>query len=64
MGMKKGRNIFVGAMFDETTYALMKDVAIRTGVDISDFVRMAVRKELARLSLLGEEDARILGVKE
>ena len=62
--MKKGRKRFVGVMFDEGTYGLMREVAERAGVDISDFVRMAVRKELARLSLLGEEDARILGVKE
>ncbi len=42
---------------------LLKQVAKARGEDLSDFVRRAVKMELARLSFLGPEEKKALGVR-
>jgi hypothetical protein len=41
---------------------LVKHVAKARGEDLSDFVRRAVKMELARLSFLGPEEKKALGL--
>jgi len=55
-------NRVLGIRFDEETYRLIELVAESQGIDKSDFVRRAVRKELARLSFLPEEQKKALEV--
>jgi len=43
---------------------LLKKVCENRGEDISDFVRRAVKMELARLSFLNDEEKKALGIKE
>ena len=52
----------LGVRFDEETYELVELIAESQGIDKSDFVRRAVRKELARLSFLTEEQKKALEV--
>jgi uncharacterized protein (DUF1778 family) len=42
---------------------LLQRVCKARGEDISDFVRRSIRKELASLSLLPEEDKKALGLR-
>jgi len=41
---------------------LLREVCRKRGEDLSDFVRRAVRKELARLSYFDEETKKALGL--
>ena len=41
---------------------LMRKVTQVRGDDTSDFIRISIRKELARLGCLNEKEAKILGV--
>lgn len=59
---KVRREKFVGVRFDRATHELVKQVTIAQGIDISDFIRNSVRRELARLSFLPEEDKKALEV--
>ena len=43
--------------------ALVKKTAEQRGEGYSDFIRMAIRKELAFLGLLSKNEAKALGVK-
>jgi hypothetical protein len=43
---------------------LLEKVCRARGEDISDFIRRAIRKELATLSFLPAEDKKALGIKE
>lgn len=45
---------------DENEVQLIKKVARARGEDVSDFVRRAVKRELARLSYLSEEERKAL----
>jgi uncharacterized protein (DUF1778 family) len=56
-------NKIVAARFTVEDASLLREVAKQRGMDVSDFVRYAVRKELARLSYLSDEDKKALGVK-
>jgi uncharacterized protein (DUF1778 family) len=48
------------AKVEEEEARLIKRVAKARGEDLSDFVRRAVRKELARLSYLSDEEKKAL----
>jgi uncharacterized protein (DUF1778 family) len=48
------------ARMDEKEVQLIKKVAKARGEDLSDFVRRAVKKELARLSYLTDEEKKAL----
>jgi len=43
---------------------LLKEVCRARGEDVSDFVRRAIKMELARLSFLTPEEKKALGFKE
>lgn len=52
----------VFARMKKQDIALLKRVCEARGEDISDFVRRAIYKELASLSLLSEEQKKALGM--
>jgi len=41
---------------------LMKKVTNNRGDDVSDFIRISIRKELAYLGLLSNQEKKLLGV--
>lgn len=59
----KHNNIIVSVRFPSSDVELIKIVSKSRGQDVSNFVRLSVRKELARLSFLSCEEKRALGIK-
>ena len=57
-------NKIIAARFPIKDANLLKEVAKNRGQDVSNFIRFAVRKELARLSYLTTEERKALEVKE
>ena len=57
-------NKTIGVRFDIKVATLLKDVSKARGEQISDFIRRAVRKELASLSFLTDMEKKALGVKK
>ena len=55
-------NKVIGVRVSEDVRKLLEKVCQARGEDISDFVRRSVRKELARLSFLPDEDKKALGL--
>ena len=47
----------------EDLESLVRSVAIARGEDMSDFIRRAIKVELARLSFLSPEEKKALGMK-
>jgi hypothetical protein len=47
---------------DEDTLDKMKQIAKARGMDVASWVRFLIKCELARLSLLSEEEKKLLGV--
>lgn len=63
--MDKGRlTELIGVRFDPTTHELIEKVAKAQGIGACDFVRISVKRELARLSFLPEEEKKALEVVE
>jgi len=56
-------NTVIGVRIAKNTRELLDKVCRARGEDISDFVRRSVRKELAALSFLPDEDKKALGLK-
>lgn len=56
-------NTVVFARMPEQQVQLIKKVAKARGEDLSDFVRRAVKMELARLSFLSAEEKKALGLE-
>lgn len=52
----------VGVRVDQETDSLVEKVAEAQGIGKADFVRNSVRRELARLSFLSEEEKKALEV--
>lgn len=52
----------MGVRFAPGTYELIKKVAILQGVGPCDFVRVSVKRELARLSFLPDEEKKAVEV--
>lgn len=50
----------MGVRFDPNTYELIQKVSGAQGIGACDFVRIAVRRELARLSFLPAEEKKAL----
>ncbi|AGB05279.1 Ribbon-helix-helix protein, copG family [Aciduliprofundum sp. MAR08-339] len=46
---------------DERDYELIEQAATALGIKASDFIRMAIRKELANYGLISGMEAKILG---
>lgn len=55
-------NPIVFARMPKSDVRLLKKVCKARGEDLSDFVRRAVRTELARLSYLSEDEKKALGL--
>lgn len=53
---------FIGVKFPDADARLVKEVAVARGQDVSSFIRLAVRKELARLSFLSEQGKKALEI--
>jgi len=53
----------IGVKFDPGTFKLIKEVADLQGVGACDFIRLATRRELARLGYLPDEERKALGVE-
>jgi hypothetical protein len=56
-------NKIVGVRFETSDKLLLEKVARARGGNVSDFVRLAVRRELARLSFFTDEEKKALGIK-
>jgi hypothetical protein len=48
---------------DPSQIVLLKKVSHARGEDVSDFVRRAIKSELARLSYLSSADKKALGIR-
>lgn len=57
-------NLVLGVRVTPRDRQLLDKVCKARGEDLSDFVRRAIRKELAELSFLPADDKKALGVKE
>jgi len=57
--MKKN---YIGARIEIELKSLIEKICIARGEDVSDFIRRSIRKELARLSFLSDEDKKALGL--
>jgi len=55
-------NVIIGVRISLGDRELVDKVCKARGEDLSDFVRRAIRKELAALSFLPDEDKKALGV--
>ena len=53
----------IGVRLPLEDYRLLKEIAKARGMDVSDFVRQALRSEFAELSYLDDADKKALGVK-
>lgn len=62
--LKMKRALFLGARFENEDVALVKKASKLRGEDISDFLRRSVRRELARLSMLSEDEMKALEMPE
>jgi len=54
----------VGVRLDERTFEILKKVVDAQGINISDFVRLSLRKTLAGYGYFDEETTRILSLHE
>lgn len=54
----------LGVRVTERDRQLLDQVCKARGEDLSDFIRRSIRKELAALSFLPDEDKKALGIKE
>ncbi|MDY6966614.1 MAG: hypothetical protein SVM80_11740 [Halobacteriota archaeon] len=60
---EKAEISIIGAKFRRRDAELIREVARLRGGSVSDFLRYAVLKELARLSYLSEDEEKALGVR-
>ena len=56
----KDKNVIISVRFPTSDVFLVKEIAKNRGQDVSDFVRLSVKKELARLSFLSKEEKKAL----
>ena len=63
MTMKNSLTKVIGTRFDEKTFDLIEKVTNAQGIDVSDFIRLSAKRELARLSFLSEDEKKALEVK-
>lgn len=59
---KEFENKIVGVRFPPEDVALMQQISETRGENVSDFVRLSVRKEFARLDYLDDEKKQALEV--
>ncbi len=58
----KYNNLIISVRFQVSDVDLLKKVANSRGENVSDFVRLSVKKEFARLSFLSDEEKKALEV--
>lgn len=58
--IEDNKTFYLGARFPEEEAMLVKEVSKLRGEDISDFLRRAIYRELARLSYLDESSKKAL----
>jgi uncharacterized protein (DUF1778 family) len=56
-------NKIIGVRIPTEDRKLLDKICKARGEDLSDFVRLAIRKELAALSFLSDEDKKALGIR-
>jgi len=54
----------VGVRFAESDFKLLQEISASRGQSMSDFIRLAVKKEYARLSYLSDAEKKALGAEE
>ena len=54
--------MFVSFRTDRKTRELLKEIARMRGMDLADFMRELVKKELAKLGYLSEEEKKVFGL--
>lgn len=54
--------VFIGVRLDPKDKRLLEKVSKARGEDVSDFIRRAIRKELASLNFYPEETKKALGL--
>ena len=59
----KNTNKIIAVRFSISDAKLLEEITKIRGQNVSDFVRLSVRKELARLSFLSDKEKKVLGVK-
>lgn len=52
----------IGVRMSPTDIELLKNICQARGEDLSDFVRRSIKKELARLSYLNDDEKKALGM--
>ena len=57
-------NLVIGVRISKEDRMLIDHVCKARGEDLSDFVRRSIRKELASLSFLSDDQKKALGIKE
>ena len=62
-GQDMSKSCVIFARVEQSDLDLLKQICKCRGEDISDFVRRAVRMELARLSYLSNEEMKALGFR-
>ena len=55
-------SVYIGARVEPELKALIEKVAKERGMNVSDFIRFLVKRELARLSFLPEETKKAFGL--
>lgn len=60
--MKQDAPTSIGIKFDKELHELLKSVCTARGEHMSNFVRRSVRKELARLGYMSDDDRKALEV--
>lgn len=60
--MKMEATVYIGARVEPELKKLIEKVAKERGMNVSDFIRFLVKRELARLSFLPEETKKAFGL--
>jgi antitoxin component of RelBE/YafQ-DinJ toxin-antitoxin module len=55
-------DVYIGTRVDSNIKGIVKIVARNRGMDVSDFLRFLVRRELAELSFLPDETKKAFGL--
>jgi len=58
------KRVVISVSFDEETAKSLDEVSKSLGVSKNDFIRLAVREKLARMSFLDEKTKKVFGIRE
>ena len=57
-------NLTIGVRISKEDRDLLDQICMARGEDLSDFVRRSIRKELASLNFLPDDQKKALGIKQ